>query len=90
MNKYEKRVEELAPFYTEGEGRGPQTLSEKTINQLAQAIGYDLPNDYKVFLADFGGSGFPYGASFPIQGTSNPDSESILSMFDRSPARLSN
>jgi hypothetical protein len=81
MNKYEKRVEELAPFYTEGEGRGPQTLSEETINQLEQTIGYSLPSDYKVFLADFGGVAFYKYAIFAIQGTSKPDSGSILSTF---------
>ncbi len=76
MNRYEERVKELDPFYAEG--RGPQVLSEKTINQLEQTIGYNLPDDYKVFLTNYGGVAFYSYPSFAIQGTTKPDSASIL------------
>ena len=52
MNKYENAMNRIGFYYIRGE-EGCATTSEAVLN-LEQAIGFPLPEDYKIFLMKYG------------------------------------
>ena len=51
-NRYDSIMTRIGYSYLPGTGHGPTT--NEAISQFEQAIGYDLPEDYKTFVQKYG------------------------------------
>lgn len=79
MNKYQRRVTELDPYY--GDGKTAQTVSENALSELEKHIGSTLPADYQEFLTDFSGVCLLTSPAFTFQEGSNPNSKDSIEQF---------